>query len=256
MKINFTIRGRLGNAIFRYLACSILCIYYNFEYVINEHQNINCSDDDFCLITNNLNNKVIINSLNMTEYYQHDTIYKKNKDLLFEFIKKHPEHYILTDGVNAGDGRYEKYYMINILNTSPTFTKKYKNVLHLRLEDFVSLNLVLPFDRIIQLLEKNIVKDHLCIVCKKPETEFEKNYILIIVDYLTIKNINVIVENNDILTDYYIMKEAEILICSRSSLSWCAAFFSDKIIQCYLPDYEVQPNIMTCKYPIDNTIIY
>jgi hypothetical protein len=52
------------------------------------------------------------------------------------------------------------------------------------------------------------------------------------------------------------MKEAETLICSRSTLSWCAAFFSDKIVQCYLPDYEVQPNIMTCKYPIDNTIIY
>jgi hypothetical protein len=154
MKVNFTIKGRLGNAIFRYLACSILCIYYDFEYVINEDQNSNCSDDKFCLITNNLNNNDMINSLNMTEYYQHDAIYKKNKDLLLKFIKNHPEHYILTDGVNAGDGKYEKYFMINILNTSPNFTKKHKNVLHLRLEDFVSLNLVLPVHRIIQLLKK------------------------------------------------------------------------------------------------------
>ena len=51
------------------------------------------------------------------------------------------------------------------------------------------------------------------------------------------------------------MKESELLICSKSSLSWCAAFFSDKIKQCYLPDYEESIR-QTFKKPIDFTIIY
>jgi hypothetical protein len=51
------------------------------------------------------------------------------------------------------------------------------------------------------------------------------------------------------------MKEAELLICSKSTLSWCAAFFSNNITKCYLPDYVTTLN-STCKYPIDNTELY
>jgi hypothetical protein len=51
------------------------------------------------------------------------------------------------------------------------------------------------------------------------------------------------------------MKESEILICSKSTLSWCSAFFSKTIIKCYLPDYNISNN-STCKYPIDNTELY
>ena len=32
MSVNFVIRGRLGNAIFRYLACATLCIKYSKTY--------------------------------------------------------------------------------------------------------------------------------------------------------------------------------------------------------------------------------
>ena len=51
------------------------------------------------------------------------------------------------------------------------------------------------------------------------------------------------------------MKSAEILICSNSTLSWCAAFFSVNIQKCYLPNYTNSANC-TCKYPIDNTELY
>ena len=94
-----------------------------------------------------------------------------------------------------------------------------------------------------------------CIVCKTPVTEFEISYINYIKDYLESINIKIFIEHNNVLTDYYIMKEAELLICSKSTLSWCAAFFSDKIQKCYLPDYITTAN-STCKYPIDNTELY
>jgi len=259
MIINFHVTGRLGNAIFRYMASVILSLTFDGEYSINNPQARIVDEYFFITIMDNIINKRanahISDGLNMTGYYQHDLIYKMNKTKICDFIKSHQDHYVLTDGVNSGDGQCEKFYMIDILNTPLTFNKKYKNVLHVRLEDFVTYNLYLNVNRIIDLLKKNIVSDSLCIVCKTPVTEFENCYIKCIQDYVTTTNIQLFIEHNDTITDFYIMKEAEILICSKSTLSWCAAFFSDNITKCYLPDYAVSPN-STCKSPIDNTELY
>lgn len=266
MFVNFEVKGRLGNAIYRYLACSVMCIKYGYSYTINNKQRKNFSDIEFYnLLTNNLShiNEV---SMNMSEYYQHDTIYKNYKNEIINYIKQHPEHFVLTDGINAGDGNREKFKMIDIINTPNNFNKKYNIVLHLRLEDFVIHNLYIKTERITKLLE-NIYKSYkddnkriheLCIVCKKPTTDFEINYINTIKECIYKENQNtlIITEHNDTLTDYYIMKNAETLICSKSTLSWCGAFFSENIKTCYLPDYVIQPGIMTCKSPIDNTILY
>jgi hypothetical protein len=196
-----------------------------------------------------------ITGINMRCYYQHDKIYKLFKQQIVNFIKKNPTHYVLTDGVAAGDNNNEKFYMKDILITPTSFNKRYKNVLHIRLEDFVKHNLYLKVERICALLDKNILTDNICIVCKKPTTEFENQYIHQLIQHAKNKNLNVLLEHNDTITDFYIMKEAEVLICSKSTLSWCAAFFSDKIQKCYLPDYTETPN-STCKAPIDNTELY
>ena len=145
--------------------------------------------------------------------------------------------------------------MTNIINTPTIFNKKYKNVLHIRLEDYVNYNMHLDVKRILDLLNKIIISDSLCIVCKKPETKFEINYIKEIINCVLSKNLQIFTEHNDTITDYYIMKEAKLLICSKSTLSWCAAFFSDKINKCYVPDYEIS-YVRTFKYPIDNTELY
>lgn len=256
MEVNFVVLGRLGNAIYRYMAASIVCIIYNGNYVVNNTQIDNLNDIDFySIFVKNI--KKTINSVNLVGYYQHDNIYKYYKESIKNFIINNPTHFVLTDGITAGDAKFEKFYMINILNTPNNFNKKYKYVLHLRLEDFVTHNLYIKKERVIELLQKiNIESNEICIVCNKIETNFEIEYINFICNFLKEKNINIIIESNDVLTDYYIMKEAEILICSKSTLSWCAAFFSDKIKLCYFPDYDIQCNIMTCKNPIDNTILY
>jgi hypothetical protein len=266
MFINFCITGRLGNAIFRYMACVIMCMYYDGTYTINNKQNRDCNDEQFIEIIKNIINKKnniiplnlnfrFIKGVNMTSFYQHDLIYKLHKQDIIKFINNHTDHYILTDGINAGDNQCEKFHMIDIINTPLSFNKKYKNVLHIRLEDFVTHNLYIKVERIIDLLKKNILSDSLCIVCKKPITGFENSYIDCIKKYLESINIKMFIEHNDVLTDYYIMKESEILICSKSTLSWCAAFFSDKIQKCYLPNY-IETSNSTCKYPIDNTELY
>jgi len=257
MRVNFIIKGRLGNAIYRYIAASIFCIVYNYKYVINESQNTNLTDSDFynifILKNKNHNNE----SINMVGFYQHGTIYQEFKNSIIDFINKNPSHYIITDGIKAGDNNIERFFMKDILNTSTNFNKKYKYVLHLRLEDRV-FNWLIPKERIIDLLTNIELEEHtLCIVFNKIETEYEISYINYIIDFLKQKNVNFIMESNDVLTDYYIMKEAEFLICSNSTLSWCAAYFSDKIRICYFPDYiSEDPESMSCKSPIYNTIIY
>ena len=51
---------------------------------------------------------------------------KKDIENNLDFIKKHSDHYVLTDGVNAGDKNYEKFYMIDIIKTPQLFNKKHK----------------------------------------------------------------------------------------------------------------------------------
>jgi hypothetical protein len=257
MEVNFIVKGRLGNAIFRYMAAAMVCIAFNGIYVINRYQSENLSDSEFFNIFIK-NNKKSINSVNMDGYYQHDFIYKYYKNDIMSYIKNNPSHYILTDGIKAGDTNCEKFFMIDILNTSLNFNKKYKFVLHLRLEDFVTHNFYIRKERIVEILKNvNFDCNEVCIVCNKCETAFEIEYINYICNFLNELNFKIIFESNDVLTDYYIMKEAEILICSNSTLSWCAAFFSDKIKLCYFPDYNIEQfDYVTCKRPIDNTILY
>ena len=167
MEVNFVILGRLGNSIYRYMASVIVCLTYNGKYVINKNQINNLSDDNFYNIFIQ-NNKKRISSINMNGYYQHDNIYKYFKNTIFDFIKKNPSHYVLTDGIKAGDTNYQKFFMLDILNTPNNFTKKYRYVLHLRLEDFVTHNLYIKKERIVELLQKiNIEGDNICIVCNK-----------------------------------------------------------------------------------------
>ena len=53
------------------------------------------------------------------------------------------------------------------------------------------------------------------------------------------------------------MKNSIALICSNSTISWCAAFLSDKIKECYMPDYYIKErSLQTFKFPIQNTILY
>mgnify|MGYP001181931702 FL=1 len=259
MSLHFEIKGRLGNAIFRYLACSVLSINFDLEYKETNGGNIEITDEYF----NNISEKLLIDekinlpsySYKMSNYYQHDQIYKKFKKQILSYILSHPRHTIITDGVNAGDRNYEYFKILDLVITPKEFKKIYKNVLHVRLEDFVTNKQFISTQRIIKLFNTGIVKDFITIVCKQPTTIFEQEYLKELDNYFKKQKITVTFEHNDTLSDYYIMKEAEILICSKSTLSWCSAFFSDRIKLCFLPDYKSVVN-MSCKKPIDNTILY
>ena len=61
MTVNYIIKGRLGNAIFRYMACVIMCIHKNKDYSINNRGNITVTDEIFYKLSQCLLKKEEIN---------------------------------------------------------------------------------------------------------------------------------------------------------------------------------------------------
>ena len=272
MSVVFGVKGRLGNALFRYLATSLFSIKYNLKYKIQD--NINCIITDSTFIDwiekdkqNILPN--INRNLNylFNGYYQHDIIYRKYKKDILDYINKNKDHYVLTDGINAGDGNYQKFYLKDIVNTPNNFNKYYNTVLHIRLEDRVHIfkyinnkkvMTTVTIEPIKKIINKINFTNNSCIVMKKPNSNFEKEFLSELIHYIKDKkNIDINIESNDILTDFHIMRNAETLVCSVSTLSWCAALLSDKIKKCWMPDYPSEINSNGhCKKPIENTEIY
>ena len=109
-------RGRFGNAIFRFLASRLFCIFldYNISYTeqIQYYQNL---DDEIFIDWMNhfLKEKTIkyyeCSYLFFTGFYQHDMIYRFFKKNLIKYIKEHPNEKIETD-------RNEIYYANDIWN--------------------------------------------------------------------------------------------------------------------------------------------
>ena len=168
------------------------------------------------------------------------------------------DQFILTDGITAGDGNCQKFVIKDILYEPLGFSKIYDTVIHIRLDDHITNGLYIPVEYIINLLERTAVIKNSCIVVQTPTTDFEKEYLHKITDFIFIKyGFYIIVESNDTLTDYYIMKNARILICSMSTLSWAAAFLSTRIEKCYFPEHSMPHGQHgSCKYPIYNTELY
>jgi hypothetical protein len=266
MSVSNATMGRLGNSIFIYLASSIFAIVYNLkrdndinnEYNFYKHSNFefskrsNCkiivNDNDFINWKNNFLYKNKLNIIkkdinyNFIGYFQHDDILKKFKSQLIEYIKNNPEHLLKTsDNIN--------FKAIEILKMDKPFNQ-YKIVLHLRLEDFINYDLVMNPIFLTKILD-NYKNEKICIVINKIKNKLEAKY----VNFFQ-RKYDIVIESNDVITDYHIMKNSKILICSFSTLSWIASFFSETIETVYFPDYKQQRLHETFKKPIENTILY
>ena len=280
MNILFRAKGRLGNALFRYLGCTIFSLKYNLPYVTQPVNIIHKNDisgnitdyifklpwddmlfDQFIEFDKKGEYPPLPNSIHIefVGFYQHDTIYKKYKNEILEYIRINKEkHYVITDGVNAGDGNKEKFYLKDIIDTPFNFSKFYDFVLHIRLGDKVDYGITLSIEAIKNFIKTIEIPSNSCIVVNTPKNEYENNFLDEIVEYIhSTKKVKIKIESNSIITDFHIMKNAKTLACSVSTISWCAAYFSKRIKKCYMPDYTKEINPFgKCKKPIDNTELY
>jgi len=323
----FRSSGRLGNAIFRYLASILFCIKYNFEFILEEnfkekfiyYKGVDSPGNDIGFINdlniellksecdkNNLSggfntlgfiksiidinllqsniyinnsneeglyvkNYIYINDNNFFDYYnsnsdlnqniimdgffQFDNIYTDNRDEILEYINKY-NHTIKTDD--------NQYFLISDLFNSLKESKKYDITIHIRLADFKNREDFIEYKYLEELFnnylyKNNYINKKIALVCSNQVDDEDTIYINNCLEWFNSKQFNITLESNSIIEDFLIMKNSKILICSNSTLSWSAAYLSNKIEICYMPNYsfyQIDNRITYFKYPIINTILY
>ena len=262
--IIFRTSGRLGNAIFRYLACVkviLKCKKYNIDlnYILEENVNLNLINnlkvikekEIFDFLDSEIKEKEI--NILLDGYFQHDNLYIENKNEIIDYINIFKNyHKIKTDRGNQ--------HFLNTIIDNLSLEKKYDVVIHLRLSDFNGIEDFIEFKYMINLFnslsEKFFINKKIAIVSEKLYSQNDINYLNNCLDWFKSKKLNITFESNDLITDFNIMKQSKILICSNSTLSWMAAYFSKNIEKCYLPDYNFKDKNTTFKYPIKNTFLY
>jgi len=251
--------GRLGNAIFRYLASSLFCILYDAERTYNSNEcDSTITDQIFCWWMDTLLNdkecqvpSILNYNYTFQGYFQHDNIYKKYKNELIAWIQNHPNDLLKPDDhpndLLRPDEHVSLFKASDIFSTS---SKHYDIVVHIRLDDFLSIGWVIHPLSLKRVLDR-LNSTSFCFVCGTLSKPIEYRYI----DYFK-KFYNITIESNDVLEDYGIMKNAKTLVCSMSTLSWCASFFSNNDQIVYFPDYCIYRIHETFKNPKENTIHY
>jgi GR25 family glycosyltransferase involved in LPS biosynthesis len=277
--IIFNQSGRFGNAIFRYMAYVMLQKgNNNFKYILDTdfsklvtpyinkdtEQGIYVKntkilkDDNYFKYINRDISKILGNiNILLCGYFQYDQIYLQNKSYILEFVEQNKNvHQIRTD-----DETYLTKHIIDdmILDSS----KIYENVIHIRLGDFNGRPDFIESEYLLRLLDniKDIFYNKTAIVIETPTSDADIKYLNTIIELFKENNIPIpVVESNDMLTDYNIMKQAKIIVSSMSTLCWTAAYFSKSLEKIYMPNYnffdiEDRKNGYF-KMPIQNTILY
>jgi GR25 family glycosyltransferase involved in LPS biosynthesis len=271
----FKPEGRLGNALFRYVASSIICQKFNMKYILledfNKNENIIDKHNMYIVNDNNYiefidkgrNNYVFNKHILMTGYYQFDFILTYFKKDVLDFIDKtRDENHDIQVDMNGGHRKYK----INELLYEEKEEKEinYETVIHLRLGDIFRSN---QFDYISpEYLQKVYEKEKdnfakskgIALVVENKTNKDELEVISKHISWFKDRNLVISLESNDIITDFKLFKNCKTLICSYSTLSWMAAFFSNKIKKCYIPNYNFFKERRICYFrnPIENTILY
>jgi hypothetical protein len=249
--------GRMGNAIFRYLAGALFCVLYRFQLTESDADLHKTIDDTYFLQwmheyqrTGQLPALDTSKNYRLNGYFQHDAVYLKHKEDILQYIRDHPE-----DRVRSDDGR--SIHAMELLMSSASSVPSYEVVLHLRLEDFIRAGLTLHPDEIRSFLEKQREywsSSQLTIVVKQSTTEMEHKYIEYVTKDWKEGGGTVKMESNDLMRDFHIMKNARILICSCSTLCWAAALLSDSMETVYMPHINHPDRIWeTFRKPVEDT---
>lgn len=262
--------GRIGNAMFRHLA--YVCLQKQYGEQLKLH-----IDLEYHQTTRNRNAKKVdelifiqaittspqvsqlitqrVKQLVLPKFYQCQVIVPF-KRAIFDYIRRHPLDPMYFEPKHPNNF----IYAIDMME-SKNPVRQYDTVLHVRLEDFVENGLYMPVEVVIRCLDSVVQwndaqnQTH-AIVVKSPTTNFERTYLQKITQWYDSRGFKVIQESNDPMTDYHIMREASVLICSMSTLSWMAAFFSTRTKACYFPDYPISLAGQSFKRPTANTILY
>lgn len=285
MRVYEATHGRLGNVLFRYLAAAVFRIIYGasrgrYGEPIDTHTAaastiIKIDDEDFMEWWSHMipfddpspqpphfdENTIFI----FHGYFQVD-IYKYFRHRLIKHMSENQSDII----VGTTPAREQIVYSVRDLVVMPSLLSQkmaaadagaYDIVVHIRLEDFLDDNISnVIHPETLDAVLRSCVSDggvggvgsdnKICFLCNKLTMSIEEMYM----DYFRTRY-NVFLESNDVITDYHIMKNARILVCSLSSLSWAAALLSTTVEKVYIPKNKGS-SAQRFEAPIKNTILY
>jgi GR25 family glycosyltransferase involved in LPS biosynthesis len=189
-------------------------------------------------------------------YFQFGHLYLKYKTPILNYLAKHQDtHFIQTD-------LRERYLMRDLLvDMLLPPDQKYDVVIHIRLGDFNGRVDYIELEYYLALFETINFKDQtVCLLYEETVRPADRDYIAACIDWFQTHNIPIRIETNSLLVDFNIMKQAKTLICSMSTLSWAAAYLSNHIKLCYMPNYNFFETTDRSSFffhkPIENTRLY
>jgi GR25 family glycosyltransferase involved in LPS biosynthesis len=193
----------------------------------------------------------------MDGFFQFGYIYLKYKPQILDYMHiNKASHCIQTD-------RNEKYLMCDLMDDCDLpYNKKYTVAIHIRLDDFNGRPDFIEIEHYLTLFATLLpvfTGQTICIVYQPTDRPEDQAYITQCVQWFQDHQIAVTLESNSILIDFNIMKQATTLICSMSTLSWMAAYLSQQIQTCYMPNYNfcgTDRGAVFFHQPIANTILY
>jgi hypothetical protein len=242
--MGFTVRyecgGRLGNCVFPYLLCILYSHMYGHTYVNDRQPNeVMITDKEYLQHFSTKGPEVVLPNIQanlvFNGYFQHDVYLKYLKQILVDFIQKHPQQLLITGWKEHIPAEIlTKDYLPEIVLTEEDI------VIHLRLEDKLtdlieenSAHFVIhpdDYERILSTLKYN----QIYWVMNKPKEDLEHKYIA----YLQ-KRWGGIFQARTLEEDMCLMRKAKTLVCSRSTLSWVCSGFSEGVQVVYMPEaYE------------------
>ena len=257
MKIYGINHGGFGNAVFNVLGTILLNILFpDLEMVpfetteeIEEYTKTAIKiDDDFFLEIVNAKIEQSTDLLQydknywLSAYCQYDEIYVRYREQIVDYILAHPQEKIFA-------GHTYRFFPIRDI-VSIQETETYDVLLHLRLGDFIRLGWTIHPESIRQVFRKAFSKEVALVEAKGPEisenkkigimvdhreTELEKKYVEYILEVCPDAEI---LENNDIITDYNLLRNAKHVIVSCSTFSWIAVLFAQENQTVSFPNYE------------------
>lgn len=210
-------------------------------------------------------------------YYQKDYIYLKYKNEIMNHIFQYADkHYLYEDNYCGGHHKYllKDFIEPNQNKISLNDSKIYNFVMHVRLGDFNGRMDFIEFEWYEKILNR-IKKEYPQLLSCKNAIIFDKinsenkediEYIDKCIGWFKNNNINISIESNDMLTDFHIIKNAEVVLCSMSTFAWAAVYVSNTVKLCYMPNYNFNIRLNSSsiidqissyfKHPIQNTILY
>jgi hypothetical protein len=269
MKIYGINYGGFGNAVFNVLGTILLKVLFpdlelvsfeTMEEIETYKQTAIKMDDEYFLEIINAKIERYTDILDPSQHYwlsaycQYDEIYVRYQKQIVEYILAHPQEKIFA-------GHTYRFFPIHDI-VSVQETESYDVLLHLRLGDFVALGWVIHPESIRQAFTKaladtladaladassNDLADTLAdalsndrnkkigIMVDHRNTELEKKYVEYIREICPAAEI---LENNDIITDYNLLKNAKHVIASCSTFSWIAVLFAQENQTVSFPNYE------------------